>query len=259
MTEIKTVFDFQAEVGLTKHMGSLPATRELVKLCQILPGYSVLDVGCGAGRTPVYLAKEYQFRMVGVDIHPGMVAASQELARREKVEDRAIFRQADAQDLPFGDDFFDAVIVESVTAFPPDQQQAVNEYARVLKPGGFLGMNESTFLQPNPPEEVVAWVSQEAAMYARIHTSQGWQDLLKQAGLEVIAVRLFPLDVRKEATRTMKRYGMRSLMRTWSKAFGMYMTRPDARAIMKQGTTEVPPGLMDYFGYGLYVARKPDD
>jgi len=258
MTEIKTVFDFQAEVGLTKHMGSLPATRELVKLCKILPGYCVLDVGCGAGQTPVYLAKEYHLRMVGVDIHPGMVAASEALARREKVEGRAIFRQADAQDLPFGDDFFDAVIVESVTAFPPDQQRAVNEYVRVLKHGGLLGMNESTFLQPDPPEEIVAWVSQEVAMRARIHTSQGWRYLMKRAGLEVIAARLFPLDAKKETAETMRRYGMRSLVRTWSKAFGMYVTRPEVRAIMKQGATEVPQGLMDYFGYGLYVGRKPD-
>ncbi len=175
MNEIKTVFDFQAQVGLTKHMGSLPATRELVKLCHILPGYRVLDVGCGAGRTPVYLAKEYQLRVVGVDIHPGMVAASRELAQREKVEDRVSFWKADAQDLPFEDNSFDAVIAESVTAFPPNQQQAVNEYARVLKPGGFLGMNESTYLQPNPPADIQAWVSQEAAMHAHIHSRGGWQ------------------------------------------------------------------------------------
>jgi ubiquinone/menaquinone biosynthesis C-methylase UbiE len=258
MSEIKTVFDFQAQVGLTKHMGSLPATRELVKLCQILPGYRVLDVGCGAGRTPVFLAKEYELRMIGVDLHPGMVAASRELARREKVEGRVSFRQADAQDLPFEDNSFDAVIVESVTAFPPDQQQAVREYARVLKPGGYVGMNESTYLQPNPPVDIQDWVSQESAMNAQIHTSQGWQTLLENAGLEVMAVRLFPLDVKKEAAETMKRYGMRGLVRTWSRALGMFVTRPEVRDIMKQGTVEAPSGLMDYFGYGLFVGRKPD-
>ena len=259
MAEIKTVFDFQAEVGLTKHMGSLPATRELVKLCQILPGYCVLDVGCGAGRTPVYLAKEYQLRMVGVDIHPGMVAASQALARRQKVEGRAIFRQADAQDLPFGDNFFDAVITESVTAFTQDQQQAVNEYVRVLKPGGFLGINEPTYLQPNPPQEIVAWVSQETAMYASIHTSQGWKNLLKRARLEILTVRLFPLDIRKETARMMRRNGVRGLVRSWSRTLGVYVTHPEVRQIMKPGGSEVPPGLMDYFGYGLYVGRKRDD
>jgi len=258
MAEIQTVFDFQAQVGLTKHMGGLTATRELVKLCQILPGYHILDVGCGAGRTPVFLAKEYELNVVGIDIHPGMVATSKELAQRENVAEMVSFWEADAQDIPFEDESFDAVIVESVTAFPPDQQLAVNEYARVLKPGGYLGMNESTFLQPNPPAEIRAWVSQETAMYAEIHTSRGWQALLENAGLEIMSVRLFPLDVKKETTQTMKRYGVRGLARTWSRALGMYLTHPEVRGIMKQGTTEVPQGLMDYFGYGLYVACKLD-
>lgn len=259
MSEIKTVFDFQAEVGLTKHMGSLAATRELVKFCQILPDYCVLDVGSGAGRTPVYLAKQYDVRMVGVDIDPGMVAVSRALARREKVEGRAIFRQADAQDLPFEDDFFDAVIAESVTAFTPNQQQALREYVRVLKPGGFLGMNESTYLHSNPPALIVTWVSQEAAMFARFHTRQGWQVLMKNAGLEVMTARVFPLDVRRETVQTMRRYGVRGLVRTWSRTLGVYVTHPEVRQIMKQGASDAPAGLVDYFGYGLYVGRKPDD
>jgi len=238
--------------------GEPPATRALVKLCQILPGYRVLDVGCGAGRTPVYLAKEYDLNVIGVDIHPGMVAASKALAKFERVETQVSFRLADAQDLPFNDDSFDAVIVESVTVFPLDQQQAVNEYARVLKPGGYLGMNESSYLQPNPPEAIVAWAGQDTAMKACIHTSQGWQALLKKAGLEIMAVRLFPLDIKKEAAETMKRYGVRGLARSWSRALGLYLTQPEARNLLRQGTTGIPTGLMDYFGYGLYVGRKPD-
>jgi ubiquinone/menaquinone biosynthesis C-methylase UbiE len=258
MSEIKTVFDFQAQVGLTKHMGNLPATHELVKLCQILPGYRVLDVGCGAGRTPVYLAKEYHFRMVGVDLHPGMVAASQELARRARVEDRATFRQADAQDLPFKDNTFDAVIVEAVTTFPPDQQQAVSEYARVLKPGGYLGMNESTYLQPHPPAEIINWVKRQLALHAQIHTRRGWMILLENAGLEVMAARLFPLDLKKDAVQTMRRYGVLSMARSWSQAIGMYVSHPASRDVMQLNPADAPPDLMDYFGYGLYIARKPD-
>jgi len=258
MSEIKTVFDFQAEVGLTKHMGSLPATRELVKFCQILPNYCVLDVGCGAGQTPVYLAKEYDVKMVGVDIHPGMVAASRALARREKVEGRAIFRLADAQDLPFEDGFFDAVIAESVTAFAPNQQQALREYVRVLKPGGYFGMNESTYLKPNPPALIVTWVSQEAAVFARFHTRQGWQALMKNTGLEVMAARVFQLKDRRETVQTMRRYGVRGLVRTWSRTLGVYVTHPEVRQILKQGAAKVPPGLMGHFGYGLYIGRKPD-
>lgn len=69
-------------------------------------------------------------RVVGVDISPRMVERSWERAHRERVTDRVEFRVADAQDLPFEDNWFDAVITESVTAFPEDKQEAVNEYVR---------------------------------------------------------------------------------------------------------------------------------
>ena len=130
-------FDFAAEVGLTKHIGGLEATEALIELCHIGKGSYVLDVGCGVGATPCYLAKRYDCRVVGVDISARMVERSRERAEREKVADVVEFRVADAQDLPFDDDLFDAVITESVTAFPEDKQKAVDEYARVTKPGGF--------------------------------------------------------------------------------------------------------------------------
>ena len=91
-----------------------------------------------------------------MDIRPAMVERSRERARREGLEGRVSFVVADAQALPFEDGPFDAVITESVTAFPADKQKAVREYARVARPGGYVGLNESTWLRPSPPpaEEV---------------------------------------------------------------------------------------------------------
>jgi len=64
----QSVFDFQAEVGLTKHLGGVGATEELIELCHIGEGKHVLDVGCGVGVTPCFIAKRYGCRVVGVDI-----------------------------------------------------------------------------------------------------------------------------------------------------------------------------------------------
>jgi len=56
-------FDFAAEVGLTKHLGGLGATEALVELCHIGEGKYVLDVGCGTGLTPCFLAlAKYRLR-----------------------------------------------------------------------------------------------------------------------------------------------------------------------------------------------------
>ena len=183
MESAEKFFDFAAEVGLTKHIGSVQATEELAELCHIAPGSYVLDVGCGAGVTPCFLAKKHGCSVVGVDILEGMIQKSKERAVREGVADRVEFRVADAQDLPFEDDLFDAVITESVTAFPADKQKAVGEYMRVTKPGGYVGLNESTWLKVPPPPEMVAWVSQDVGATVNPLTSAEWTGLLESAGL----------------------------------------------------------------------------
>lgn len=110
-------FDFIASIGITKHPGSMEATRQLVSLCRIGSGKYVLDVGCGVGVTPSYLAKTVGCRVVGVDLLDRMVEQSRGRAKTEGVEDRVEFRVADARELPFDDNLFDAVISESVNVF----------------------------------------------------------------------------------------------------------------------------------------------
>jgi len=139
MEEKSAFFDFAAYVGLTKHLGGVAATDDLLELCHVGEDAYVLDVGCGAGVTPCYIARVYGCRVVGVDINEEMIERSRERAGRENLTDLVTFRVADAQDLPFDDGLFDAVITESVTAFPEDKQKAVLEYARVTKPGGYVG------------------------------------------------------------------------------------------------------------------------
>ncbi|MGC9335395.1 MAG: SAM-dependent methyltransferase, partial [Anaerolineae bacterium] len=70
MESAEQFFGFAAEVGLTKHLGGVEATEEIVELCHIGEGSYVLDVGCGAGATPAYLASKHGCRVVGVDISP---------------------------------------------------------------------------------------------------------------------------------------------------------------------------------------------
>jgi arsenite methyltransferase len=154
-----TYFEIQAHWGVTKHMGGLKATEELAELCHVGQDTYVLEIGCGVGMTTCHLAGRYGCRVVGVDISDGMIDWSRKRAKRKGLEDRIEFRTADAQDLPFEDALFDAVISESVTAFPADKQKVVSEYVRVTRPGGFVGLNEGTWVKAPPPSDLVtsAW------------------------------------------------------------------------------------------------------
>ena len=251
-------FDFAAEAGLTKHFGGLEATDELVDECRIKEGSYVLDIGCGVGQTPCYIAKRYGCKVVGVDINEGMIERSQETAKREGVAGMTEFRVADAQSLPFMDGTFDAVITESVTVFPEDKQRAVREYARVTKPGGYVGLNEATWLKTPPPPEIIAWASQDLGACVKPLTSDEWAGLLEEAGLTGIVVNVREVRPRREAKGLVRRYGYWGMLRSLYRALFLYLRSPAYRRFVKDVRKEgiTPDNLEEYLGYGLFVGRK---
>jgi ubiquinone/menaquinone biosynthesis C-methylase UbiE len=258
MENSEQFFDFAAEVGFTKHIGGVEATEEMIQLCQIGADSYVLDVGCGAGVTPAFIARKYGCRVVGVDILEGMVQKSKERAEREGITDLVEFRVADAQDLPFEDDLFDAVFTESATAFPEDKQKAVDEYVRVLKPGGYVGLNESTWLKVPPPPEVVTWASQDLGATVKPLASEEWVGLLEGAGLEVVTEIVREISVRDESRGILQRYGCGGMLRIWRRTFSLYRRNPAYRAFVRSVRQRglMPENLTEYFGFGVYVGRK---
>ena len=251
-------FEFAAEVGLTKHIGGLGASEALFELCHINKESHILDVGCGAGVTPVLLAKTRACSVVGVDKSAGMVRRSRERAKREGLTDRVEFRVADAQELPFKDNSFDAVITESVTAFPADKQKAVNEYVRVTKPGGYVGLNESTWLKMPPPPDLIAWASNDLGANAKPLSSSQWKGLLEAAGLKDIYTRLSEINMKVEARGVFQRYGFGGMLRVMFRMLSLYKRSADYRKFVKKLKKEgvAPNNLEEYFGYGLYVGQK---
>jgi len=258
MEDQGTFFDFAAEVGLTKHIGGIEATEKLIELCHIDEGKCVLDVGCGVGVTPVYIAKKHGARVTGVDISAKMVEQSIERARVERVTDRVEFRVADAQDLPFDDDEFDAVITESVIALVEDQQKAINEFVRVTKPGGYVGLNETAWLKVPPPPEVIAWASQDIGANVDPQTPDAWLGLLENAGLVDLTTMTYDINTRDETKGILKRYGFLGMLRIFTRMMRLYARSPAYRKFVKDvgEVGVIPENLDEYFGYGLFVGRK---
>ena len=187
-----------------------------------------------------------------------MVERSEERAKREAVADRVEFRVADAQDLPFDDGLFDIVITESVTSFPEDKQRAVNEYVRVTRSGGYVGLAESTWLKMPPPPDLIAWVSQDVGACVQPLTADNWEGLLENAGLQDITTQIHPVDAKQEARLLFKRYGYGVMLGNMLRALRLYLRNPAYRDFVKsvnQGGI-VPDNLTEYFGYGMYVGRK---
>jgi ubiquinone/menaquinone biosynthesis C-methylase UbiE len=142
-----TYLDIQAEVGISKHMEGRSATDILHTLLHLETAEEVLEVGCGIGDGSVYIAKKYNCRVAAVDISEKMLSWAAQRAGREGVGDRITFQKADIRELPFEDNRFDAVIVESVMAFVEDKMSAIRELIRVTRPGGYVGLNETYWIK----------------------------------------------------------------------------------------------------------------
>jgi arsenite methyltransferase len=246
-------FELQAYTGTTKHGGGLNTTRELVKLCHIDTASYVLDVGCGAGATPSYLAKEVGCRVVAVDLREAMIARAKERARREGLEERVEFRVADARDLPFEDSLFDAVLCESVATFIEEKQKVVHELTRVLRPGGYVGLNEEIWIE-TPPASLVKEVERIFSVEPDVPKEGDWRVMLEQAGLQDIVVSRHKFTARGESSQ-IKRYRVQDMAAMFYRTLGLYLKNPAFRDYMRE-RSRPPVDAFKYFGYGLFVGRK---
>jgi arsenite methyltransferase len=252
--EDPTYLELHAYTGATKHMGGLSTTKELVELCGIDEGTYVLEVGCGVGATATYLAKNVGCRVMGVDIRPSMVERAKERATRQHVEDKVEFRVADATDLPFEDGSFDVVLVESVTTFIEDKAAAIQEYARVLKPGARVGLNEEIWHQTPVPPQMVEYAAHTWDVQVEILTLQDWVGLLEASGLTVTKASPRRFSARSDFSE-LARYGCRDFLTMLWRTTKLYFTSSAFREYMRE-RRGLPKGIWDYLGYALLVGRK---
>jgi ubiquinone/menaquinone biosynthesis C-methylase UbiE len=252
-------YDFIAELADTLpniHMGGEAATRQLVEWCQLEATSEVLDVGCGPGATACLIAQQYGSRVVGVDISEAMIAKARVKAHRLGVTDRVEFRVADVLQMPFEDGSFDAALVESVlTPLPGDKVQAMAEMVRVLRPGGRLAVNESTF-DASAPAEILALIEQHPAMHGYF-TPESLRTLLEQAGLQVVEMEVTELAEAPSPMRAMGLGGLLSFMVRVYPRILIKLLRDKRFRVASRIDDQVVKQGKPYMGYTLMVGQKP--
>ena len=115
----------------------LPLGPRLVEGSGIGPGMRVLDVAAGTGNAAIPAAAQGA-TVTASDLTPELFEAGRARAEAEGVE--LEWAQADAEDLPFEDASFDAVISSIGVMFAPHHQAAADELVRVCRPGGTIGL-----------------------------------------------------------------------------------------------------------------------
>ena len=108
--------------------------------------YTILDVGCGGGRTVQKLATIANRGLVcGIDYADGSVAASQRENAMLIKAGRVSIRKASVSHLPFPQNYFDLITAIETQYYWPDLNQDMREILRVLKPGGKLVVIAETY------------------------------------------------------------------------------------------------------------------
>ena len=115
-------------------------SAKLVALARIRPGASVLDVGGGYGEPSLTAARVAgpKGRVVCTDISPGLLIFARERTREAGLGN-VDFIEADAEQLDFEKESFDAIVSRALLMFLPDVPGTLRRLCSFLKPGGRLG------------------------------------------------------------------------------------------------------------------------
>ncbi|GMA52497.1 hypothetical protein GCM10025857_38540 [Alicyclobacillus contaminans] len=239
--------DALAVLGVgTAHPGGHDSTRRWVREIPWSRDMSVLEVGCGTGTTLLNIQRWTGCTVHGVDIRPKMISKARERARREGVP--ANWRVADATALPFSDESFDVVYTESVNVFL-NPNEALKEYCRVLRPGGWYADVEMLALGPVTPE----WKKSAQDVYGArvVPYASEWKAYYHRAGFR---------DVHVVETRSVRPH----MMGTGAAADMDDPHLADDTAFLDADVLDVLTMNAQWMeqhhhslGYGIFVMRKP--
>ena len=154
---------------------------------------AALDVGCGTGFLTLELAARGH-RVTGVDLAPAMLALARQKAAAQGLAAR--FEEADAENLPFAANSFDLVISRHVLWTLPHPEAAIDDWRRVLRPGGRLAIVDGAQYDADaartPQRENARTSSEYAAIGDRLPFYRGRpreeiEQVLRSHGLVAVA------------------------------------------------------------------------
>jgi ubiquinone/menaquinone biosynthesis C-methylase UbiE len=176
--------DVLATVGAgSAHPGGYGTTLAWLDHVAPQPTDSILDVGCGTGRTLTTIHQRYGSTITGVDIRPAMIRKAKQRSKALGIRGKWIV--GSAEHLPLSDESFQVTFTESVNVFV-DVQRALRQNYRVLQDGGTYVDVEMMLIGPAP----VDFYSTAREMYGarQVPDLRTWKGLYHDAGFTRVKV-----------------------------------------------------------------------
>lgn len=166
-------------------------TEWLCEKMSLRTGMRVLDLGCGKGLSSIFLAKEYEAQVWGVDL---WIEPTENYDRfwREDVQDCVYPIHADAHSLSFAEGYFDAILCTDSYIYFGTDNLYLDYLHQFVKPGGQIGITVPGFMRElngRLPEHLLPFWAQECwtwhmADWRRWHWE--WTGLVKEVSADIL-------------------------------------------------------------------------
>ena len=157
--------------------------------------HHVVDAGCGVGGTAIHLANTRGCTVTGLDISKHRLQRAAEKAAQAGLTERVNFKIANcSQSLPLADASVDVVVALENVCYYDDLAQFLREVSRILKPGGYIVVEDfATRADLNSPEyQKYVHPFCETWLLSSIESPFTWNKKLHDAGLELLEYTGFP-------------------------------------------------------------------
>jgi ubiquinone/menaquinone biosynthesis C-methylase UbiE len=180
-----------------------PYARLVADRIRVSKPARLLETAAGTGVLTELLSRALpEAEIIATDVNPGVV----DYAGRKLAGSNVAFEQANAQELSYGDDSFDAVLCQFGVMFFPDKVKAGREARRVLRPGGQYLLVTFAALKENPVPQVAddainVLFSDDPPRYMErgpfSYTDPSVIDRdLREAGFEKVSIETIPVSTR---------------------------------------------------------------
>ena len=171
---------------------ALKLQEEILLNCTLPMGATVMDLGSGQGVTSIYLVKEHGFRVFAADLWSDPTDNMRFFQKMGLTSEQIIPIKADANQLPFAKDFFDAVIcTDCYNYFGRDKDYLGNKLLPFVKKGGYIYISVPGLKKDchdNIPKELLLSWSPEELDY--LHDIPYWENILSYtSGIEVVTIK----------------------------------------------------------------------
>jgi arsenite methyltransferase len=170
-------------LGESFHPGGMALTAYLGAALRLEPDQRVLDVAAGQGASAIHLAQRFGCRVLGIEYSPVAVERATQAAQTAGIAHLVTFEQGDAEQLAVPAASFDVVVCECAFCTFPNKALAAAEFARVLSPGGRVGLSDLTRRGEIPAQlqGLLAWI----ACIADAQPLEDYVRYLTDAGLTI--------------------------------------------------------------------------